>query len=196
MAAGATAAAKKAASKKEQMKRSRAAIECVAPSGYEVTIRPPNLEMHVLAGGLPVRLKELAAQGVVGIDNAIKEATTADPELQGYLCSIVCQMLLDPVFDPPRYALMNDKGEEVPMEHADGTERVACVEGDDLDEFLLPIDFKWLLLVAFGNIDEDGEGKPLWGRPLLARFEPFRSEHGCASDCPKCARVEASLSLR
>ena len=66
---------------------------------------------------------------------------------------------------------------------------------NDPNEYLLPIDYKWLLLVAFGETDFDGEGKRLWGREPVSRFRLFREEHGCAEDCDGCARVADRVSV-
>lgn len=177
--------------KKERMRRRRAAIECLSPGGEMLTIQPPNIERHALSGGLPARLKEIAAAGVSGIDKAIEEATDGDPEMLTYLDGIVCRSLVDPQIDPPVWAL-SEPPEDAPD---DWQPSMVLVSGEDPNEFLLPVDYQWLLLVAFGERDTDGEGKRLWGREPLSRFRVFREEHGCAEDCPGCQGVQGRFSV-
>lgn len=172
----------------EEVKRALAAkrlIECVTPSGVEVTIRPINLERHALAGGLPARLKAIAQGGVEAIDQAIQTATDGDPETLEYLDGLICQVFVSPEFKRPRYA-KEDDGD---------TKKGDLLQGDKLDEYLLPADYRWALLVAYGEEDRDGEGRLLWGREPLSRWATFRAEHGCAPDCSACRAAQGKLSV-
>lgn len=180
--------------KKARMKAKRAAVTCSAPSGEEVTIQPPNLERHALSGGLPSRLKAIAEAGVAAVDKAIKEASEGDPETLTYLDGIVCRTLIDPEIEPPTWEMRHPKREDG-EDDLDAPAVMTLIAGEDPNEYLLPIDYKWLLLVAFGETDFDGEGKRLWGREPVSRFRLFREEHGCAEDCDGCARVADRVSV-
>jgi hypothetical protein len=174
---------------KEAMRAKREGIACVSPSGFDVIVRPPNIEHHALSGGLPARLKQLAAEGIEGIDKAIQTATAeGDAEMLTYLDGIVARTFVSPEFEAPVY-----ESKIVDEEHDIST--VVLVSGDKLDEYLLPADYRWAMLLAFGEIDTDGEGKRLWGREPISRWATFRKEHGCAPDCPSCVRVGAALSV-
>ena len=178
----------KTLSTKERMQQGRE-IACVSPSGFDVTIRPPSVERHALSGGLPTRLKQMAAEGIEGIDKAIHEADTeGDAEMLTYLDGIVARTFVNPAFEPPVY-------ETQVLDEETGDLGIVLVSGDKLDEFLLPADYRWAMLVAFGETDTDGEGKRLWGREPISRWKTFREEHECAEDCAGCARVAARLSL-
>lgn len=175
---------------KERMKQGRT-VKCLTPAGFEVTLRPPNMEQHALAGGLPSRLREMAMKGVTAIDEAMTQAVEGDIEMLGYLDGIVARIFVDPHFDPPVYELT------VRPDNAPDDWRAEIVQtgGDKLDEYLVPMDYRWALLVAFGEEDRDGEGKRLFGREPLSRFATFRREHGCSEDCEHCKRVLAAVSL-
>jgi hypothetical protein len=169
---------------KERLRLKRT-IECVTPSGVEVVIRPVNLERHALAGGLPAKLKAIAQGGVEAIDKAIEQATSGDPETLEYLDGLVCEVFITPAFKRPRYA-REDDGD---------TKKGDLISGDALDEYLLPADYRWALLVAYGEEDRDGEGRLLWGREPLSRWATFREEHGCAADCEACITAQGRLSV-
>lgn len=174
---------------KERMKALRKTVTCISPSGFEVTLIPPSLERHALSGGLPSRLRDIAQSGPIAIDKAIAESKDGDPELLTYLDGIVARLFASPVFVPPvwefkrdtsgKELLYDDSGAEVKQ---GGHRAVVCVSGDNLDEYLLPADYRWALLIAFGEMDEDGEGNPLWGRESLSkRFATFPDESGGAA---------------
>lgn len=174
---------------KKQMQARRAAITCVSPSGFDVTIRPPNIEQHALSGGLPSRLKQIAAEGIAGIDKAINEASAeGDAEMLTYLDGIVARTFVEPAFTPPMW-------ESKAIEEGGDEKIVVLVSGDKLDDYLAPADYRWAMLVAFGERDTDGEGKRLWGREPISRFGVFREEHGCDADCSCCVRAAARLSV-
>ena len=165
--------------------RAKRNIECVTPSGVEVIIRPLNLERHALVGGLPAKLKAIAQGGVEAIDQAITTATEGDPETLEYLDGLVCALFVSPEFKKPRYA-REDDGD---------TRKGDLISGDAMDEILLPADYRWALLVAYGEEDRDGEGRLLWGREPLSRWATFRAEHGCTQDCPACRAAQGKLSV-
>jgi hypothetical protein len=147
-----------------------ASRELVAPgpSGHVYRIRPLNMERHALAGGLPQTLRHVALGGVADVEKALNEAAGSDDgsagELREYLDGIVRQVVVEP-----------------------------SLEGVDLD-VLPPADYRWLLLIGFGELDVDGEGRRLWGREPLSRFRVFAEAHGCDADCVRCERARAALS--
>jgi len=175
---------------KKRMQAGRV-VSCVTPAGFEVQIRPPNMEQHALSGGLPSRLREMAMKGVTAIDEAMTQAIEGDIEMLGYLDGIVAKVFVDPSFDTPVYAL-SERPTDAPD---DWQAEIHQVAGDKLDEYLVPIDYRWALLVAFGEEDKDGEGRRLFGREPLSRFATFRAEHGCDEDCEPCQRVRDLVSL-
>jgi hypothetical protein len=175
---------------KDRMRQGRS-VKCMTPAGFEVTIRPPNMEQHALSGGLPSRLREMAMKGVTAIDEAMTQAIEGDVEMLGYLDGIVAKVFVEPKFELPVYEMT------VPPENPpdDWQAEIIQTSGDRLDEYLAPIDYRWALLVAFGEEDKDGEGRRLFGREPLSRFATFRAEHGCAEDCVACQRVRDLVSL-
>lgn len=175
---------------KERMRKGRT-VRCTSPAGHPVELRPPNMEQHALSGGLPSRLRELAMKGVTAIDEAMTQAVEGDIEMLGYLDGIVARIFVDPQFEPPVYELTK-RPDNAPD---DWQPEIIQTGGDKLDEYLAPIDYRWALLVAFGEEDRDGEGKRLFGREPLSRFATFRREHGCTEDCEHCQRVLAAVSL-
>lgn len=175
----------KAESIKEALRNKRV-IACKTPSGIDVKIRPVNLERHALEGGLPAGLRKIAEGGVEAVDAAIKESVSGDPETLQYLDGLVCQVFVEPQFARPVYAR-----EDSPD---DGVKKGDLIRGDRLDDYLLPADYRWALLLAYGEVNRDGEGRLLWGVEPLARFAPFRAEHGCAEDCAACESARRSLS--
>lgn len=149
-------------------------ILATSPSGNIYRIRPINLERHALAGGLPAKLRAIALKGSDALDEAIGwgaeddeegEADETKLEILKYLDSIVESIVVEP-----------------------------NLRGEDLDEVLPPVDYRWLLHVAMGETDEDGEGRRLWGREPLARWATFREFHGCSEDCDSCRRVRDFFS--
>lgn len=151
----------------EALEASRELV-AAGPSGHVYRIRPLNMERHALAGGFPEHLRQIALGGVDDLDAALKRSGEGDDgaagELRDYLDNVVRQVVVSPEL------------------------------GDvDLD-VLPPIDYRWLLMIGFGNVDVDGEGRRLWGREPLSRFRTFAEAHGCAEDCDRCGRARAALS--
>lgn len=151
----------------DQIRQART-VTAPGPSGIPYTIRPLNMERYALAGGLPAQLRELALKGADGVMEVLGGS----------------QEVLD------------ERGGEI-IEYLDGLVRQVVVEPDisemDLDE-LPPVDYRWLVAVAMGEMVHDGEGKRLWGREPLSAFTAFRDFHRCDPDCPSCERMVASLA--
>jgi hypothetical protein len=159
------------------LKKSRE-ILATAPSGAVLKIRPLNAEHHALNGGLPAHLVSLALGGEEKIDETLKSIASKDDEdvtpeereeraaISGYLDGIVRTMILEP----------------------------SLPEGEPVDDYLLPVDYRWLVQVAMGEEDEDGEGRRLWGRDPISRWETFRHFHGCPEDCAGCRGVRDLFS--
>jgi hypothetical protein len=124
-----------------------------------------NLERYALAGGLPAKLRELALGGSDAINEMFKSEEPGETEfLKDYLDDLVVQMVVEP-----------------------------SLKGVDMDD-LPPADYRWLVSVAMGDEDRDGEGRRLWGREPLSTFRVFRDEHGCTTDCAGCKRLVDALS--
>ena len=146
-------------------------VTAPGPSGLVYELRPMNLERHALAGGLPEQLRAVAQGGTAAIDRVLSsdEDTPEEKEKKAqvltYLDDAVRMMVVQP---------------ELPADF-------------DMDE-LPPSDYRWLLMIAMGEEDYDGEGRRLWGREPLSRFRVFRDQHACPDDCKGCAGVQALFS--
>ena len=152
-----------------QLRRSRELV-ALSPSGHYFKIRPLNLEQYALSGGLPSQLRALALQGAAGINQLFAgddgELSAKGESLREFLDGIVKKMVVEP-----------------------------NLHNADLEEDLLPVDYRWLVNIALGEEDRDGEGRLLWGREPLSRWATFRDEHDCPEDCEGCQRVRDRLSL-
>lgn len=143
-------------------------VTAPGPSGLVYKIRPMNMERYALAGGLPASLRELALKGAQGVAEVLSGT----------------QEVID------------ERGSEV-GDYLDGLVRQVVVEPSltdvDLDE-LPPVDYRWLVAVALGEMVHDGEGRRLWGREPLSSFATFRDFHDCPADCRSCERMVASVA--
>lgn len=143
-------------------------VTAPGPSGIPYTIRPLNMERYALAGGLPASLRDLALKGAEGLAEVL-----GGPQ-----------------------EVLDERGGEI-IDYLDGLVRQVVVSPDltdvDMDE-LPPVDYRWLVAVAMGEMIHDGEGKRLWGREPLSAYRAFRDFHGCAADCPSCERMVAALA--
>lgn len=169
----------------QELLAQRKGIECAGPSGNIYRLRPINLERHVLAGGLPARLRAIALEGAVGIarvfaadDSKISEEGL---EVRGYLDGLIRQVIVEPNLHGTVRISRADAmqlGADVLGEIPDGAEFV------DVEKVALlpPVDYRWAVAVAMGEEDRDGDEKPLWGREALARFATFREEPAGAAD--------------
>lgn len=164
--------------------RSRRDLMAAGPSGNAYRIRPLNAEHHAMAGNFPQKLRELAMQGSKGMREMFKDdkaLTEHGKQFKSYLDDLVVMQILEPDFRPVLEAQRRAE--------AEGAEAPAT-----LDDYLLPEDYHWLVAIAFRETDRDGEGKLLWGREPLSRFQLFRDEHDCATDCASCGRAARALS--
>lgn len=143
-------------------------IVALSPAGFTYKIRPLNMERYALAGTLPTTLRRLALQGAEGVDKMLgSEAESLlenGEEVRDYLDRLVLEVIVEPVLD---------------AEHLD---------------VLPPVDYRWLVRIAMGEEDRDGEGRRLWGREPLSVWSTFRDEHGCSPDCEPCDRMRRSVA--
>jgi len=143
-------------------------IVAVGPSGAAYKIRPLNLERYALSGHLPAELRKIALSGATGVDAALggdEDALVEHGEqVRDYMDDLVRQVVVEP-----------------------------DLAGVDLDE-LHPADYKWLVRIAMGEEDRDGEERRLWGREPLSVWGTFRAEHGCSEDCESCDRLRRSVA--
>ena len=149
--------------------RQRRTVAALLPSGLRVRLRPVNMEMYALSGGLPLGLRRLAGMETEEFNRVlVDEEASIDAlkDVQDYMTHVVRLMVAEP-----------DLSGEV-----------------DLDALLLPADFHWLLQVAQREVDVDAEGRRLWVVEPLSRWGTFRSEHGCPENCQACVRVQAAFS--
>ena len=148
--------------------RNSRAVTAPGPSGLVYTLRPLNMERYALAGGLPASLRELALKGAEGVAEVLGGTQEVIEERGGELA-----------------------------DYLDGLVRQVVVEPDlrdfDLDE-LPPVDYRWLVAVALGEMVYDGEGHRLWGREPLTSFATFRDFHDCPPDCDRCERMVAAVA--
>lgn len=151
--------------------RKRRELLVTAPSGAVFKIRPINLERHALSGGLPAKLRDVAQKGAAGVNEVLgadDERVSEEGEgVREYLDRLVAAVLVEPT---------------LPVDE-DGTPDPEAVD------LLHPNDYRWLVAIAMGEEDFDGEGRRMWGREPLSRFATFRHEHGCSEDCDGCSRV-------
>jgi hypothetical protein len=147
------------------------------PSGLNYHVRPLNLERHALAGGLPAKLVGIASKGAEGVNelfdpengNALAEH---GDDVREYLDRLVADVLVEP---------------EIPRD-AEGR------PDPDTIDLVPPMDYRWLVSIAMGEEDYDGEGRRMWGREPLSAWATFRTFHGCDADCSGCSGMVASLS--
>lgn len=148
--------------------RAARSVTAPGPSGVRYTIRPLNMERYALAGGLPASLRELALKGAEGLQEVLGGS----------------------------HEMIEERGSEI-ADYLDGLVRQVVTDPDiselDLDE-LPPMDYRWLVAVAMGEMIYDGEGKRLWGREPLSAYQTFRSFHECAADCASCERMVAAVA--
>jgi hypothetical protein len=148
--------------------RAKREILATAPSGAVFKIRPLNLEQYALAGHLPSQLRQAALGGAEAVDATLAAdddaLTKHGPEMAAMLDDLVLRMVVEPE-----------------------------LTAEDLDA-LMPVDYRWLVRIAMQEEDRDGEGRRLWGREPLTVWSTFRHEHGCAEDCPNCARLTSAVA--
>lgn len=142
---------------------------CELPSGLFVRLRPVNLTLHAMNGGMPDTLRRMTGLSPRQIGKQIAESPNeaeAITDARRYMDGIVRDMVIEP---------------EIPKDL-------------DLEETLLPADYLFLFQIAQGERDEDARGVRLWGREPISRWALFRDEHGCESDCEACLRVQDAVS--
>lgn len=158
-------------SSREDLLQASKGVVAVGPSGAVFRIRAINVERHALAGGLPQSLRRLATQGARGVDKLLSanedKVDKAGLKTRDYLDKLVLATIMEPKLQQ---------------------EDLGTGELDD-SPLLHPADYKWALNIAFGNEDEDGEGKLLWGRMPINRLAIWREEHDCPEECAACVQV-------
>jgi hypothetical protein len=166
----------------EQLEASRAGKLARAPSGNVYRLRQINLERFALAGGLPPLIAHIATEGQDAVNAmfeamAKKETTPEEREANQEIVGFLDRLVLNSVKEP---ALTSD--------HLGRPGEL------DSDPALPPIDYEWLIAVAFRNVDVDADGRRLWGVEPFDRFRLFRELHRCPEDCEGCERVRDSIS--
>ena len=143
-------------------------VTAPGPTGLVYRLRPLNMERYALAGGLPASLREIALKGAEGVADVLTGTQDVieerGGELTGYLDGLVRQVVVEP-----------------------------DLTGVDMDE-LPPVDYRWLVAVAMGEMVYDGEGRRLWGKEPLTSYRTFRDFHDCPADCQSCERMVAAVA--
>jgi hypothetical protein len=168
MAAGKQSASEPKIATVAELKRSRV-ITAQLPSGAWVKIRPPNMELHLVNGGLPTSLRAVASQSSKELNRKLADEETgleSLKEMYDYLDRTVRMMIVEPDIS----------------------------EIENLDDVFKPVDYHWLLEVAQRETDVDAQGRMLWGVEPLNRWALFRGEHDCDEDCPACLRLQRVFS--
>lgn len=177
-------------SSRDELQKKRHGTLAKGPSGFVYKVRRPNLERHALSGGLPAKLRAIALGGTDAVNALFATPETDDPDVgteeapaaagmteeghavRGYLDEIVLKTVVEPKLT------LEDLG-----------------TGQLDDDPLLPtVDYKWLVDLAFGNMDYDGEGRRVFGIEPLTRWATFRDFHECAPDCASCGLLAAAFS--
>jgi len=146
------------------------------PSGAKVRIRPPNMDVYALAGGLPARLRPLTTPSSAELNRRLTTEAQTEKEVEAnklaaeYLVEIARLTIVEPDLSK-------------------------LTTFEELDEILLPVDFHWLLQIGQRETDVDGTGKRMWGVEPLDRWRRFRDFHGCAEDCPACLDFQREFSV-
>ena len=161
--------------RREELERRRDGVLAVAPSGAVYRIRAVPLLRHVLAGGLPQKLRQLALDGQRGVAKLLagadEEVDSEGNSLLDYMDEIVLASIVEP--ELMKDDLRSGGLTEQPLVH--------------------PRDYAWLFAVANADEDRDAQGRLLWGEPPLDLERIYGDAHGCDPDCPRCAEAWAAL---
>lgn len=155
----------------DQLRAART-VWCTMPSGHEFLVRPPNMELHALSGGLPSKLRRLSGVNAAELNRTLAsegEGDEALAETRDYLVSVVRLMVVEP--------------------------DLSALSWEEIDAVLLPEDFHFLLELGQRERSYDALGRRLWGLEPLDRWATFRTLHGCAEDCPACLELQRRVSL-
>lgn len=156
---------------REELERRRHGVIAQGPSGAVYRIRAINLQRHALSGGLPERLRQLAMQGARGLNRILaaadEEVNEVGETVRDYMDNLVLATIMEPELTK------DDLG-------------TGALDDDPL---LHPADYVWAFQIAMREEDRDGDGRLLWGKEPLDRFQTFREEHVCENDCVACQRV-------
>ena len=148
-------------------------VWCTMPGGHEFLVRPPNMELHALSGGLPSKLRRLSTVSSQELNRTLAsegEGDEALAETRDYLVSVVRLMVLDPDLS-------------------------GLSSWEEIDAVLLPEDFHFLLELGQRERSYDAVGRRLWGLEPLGRWETFREVHSCAEDCEACGELQRRFSV-
>jgi hypothetical protein len=174
---------------RSQLERQRKAKTVYrGPSGATYRLRKVNLERHALSGGLPVKLRKAAMEGVKGLERLL--ATEEDDAAQGITADAVAG---DGAGRNETRDYLDDLVLATVVAPALKREDLGTGQLDD-DPLLPAVDYAWLVKVAMGEEQYDGDGRRLWGLEPLDRFATFRAFHGCDADCEGCDGLRHAVS--
>jgi hypothetical protein len=148
------------------------------PSGVNVIVRFPNLPECIKTGVIPDDLKQAALRVVV--QESYGQPMFQGPKEDGSLPEIHADQL--------------QEVDEVTRRLAHACLVEPQMTWEEFTESGLPLDdVDYLSAIAFRKIGRDAGGRLLGVEPL-ERWEPFRREHSCPEDCPRCEAARAELS--
>jgi hypothetical protein len=155
----------------DELRASRT-VWCQMPSGHEFHLRPPNMELQMLAGGMPQSVRRLVTAGATELNELLtgEENSEANAGARDYFMHLVRLMVIEPDLS--------------------GLQDVT-----ELDDVLSPTDFHFLLEIGQRERDTDAIGRQLWGQAPLSRWATFREFHSCGPDCPSCVAMQRSYSV-
>jgi hypothetical protein len=156
--------------------RARRTLYATMPSGAVVRIRPPNMELHALSGGLPSRLRHLTGESGAELNRRLSQEAQNEKEDEAALATrdYLVEIVRNTIVEPDLSSLKTF---------------------EELDAVMLPIDFHWLLQIGQRETDYDGEGKRLWGTEPLDRWKYFRELHRCDEDCEACGAIRRQFPM-
>lgn len=160
-------------SSRKELEQFRKGVVAVGPSGSAYRVRQLNPQRHILTGGLPMRLRNLAKMNDKEISGAVmgaeKEGQSDDARgMLEYMDNVVLAVIMEPPLT---------------------VEDLGSGEFSD-DPLLPPLDYTWAFNIGQMRENRDGEGRLLWGKEPLSRFQSFRDAHGCDEDCEDCGALQ------
>ncbi len=122
--------------------------------------------------------------------------TTTRAQLEARRGGVVCKGPSGETYKVVRPNLRHEKADDSPAGELDLICRVFVepeVGPDDLtgdDPLISVTDQEWALGLANGSVEDDGEGKRIWGPESADTFAAYRMQHaethGCPEGCPAC----------
>ncbi len=172
-------------SSRADLEKQQNGVVARGPGGGAYRLRQINLERHVLSGGLPATLIDVALKGQTGITELFEQLSETEEltpeqaerntEIRDYLDNLVLASVVEPKLTK------GDLGDPTQI---------------DADSLLPPLDYQWIVSISFRETDHDADGRRLWGVEPLTRFRIFAQLHDCPPDCQGCFATQLALSAQ